>query len=160
MISARVHVNLASVAWRSAGGAGVRGRAERQTELRRLITRAARAVLAAHEIADAELSVTLLDDAAIADLNVRFLGCAGPTDVISFPLHAAGEAPLGDVYVGYEQALRQAAELEVPPEEELARLAIHGILHVLGYGHPEGRERESSPMWQVQETILREVMGK
>jgi probable rRNA maturation factor len=79
--------------------------------------------------------------------------------VITFALHGEGEPPLGDIYVGWEQALRQAADFGVSPAEELARLAVHGTLHVLGYDHPEGPERERSSMWIRQEQILREVMG-
>ncbi len=124
-----------------------------------LLERAVRAVLAAHGVAEAEVSVAVLDDAAIADLNERYLGRAGPTDVISFALGADGGAPIGDVYIGRDQALRQAAALGVAPREELARLAVHGTLHVLGYDHPEGEDRERSEMWRRQEAILREVLG-
>lgn len=148
----RLHVNVANLPPRAGRAAA------RRAELKDLLTRATRATLAAHDIVHAELSLTLLGDPAIADLNTRFLDHPGPTDVIAFPLHAAGEAPLGDVYLGYPQALRQAARLGVSADEELARLAIHGTLHVLGYEHPDGADRESSPMWHVQERVLREVM--
>jgi len=106
-----------------------------------------------------EISLTLLDDEAIAALNRRYLGREGPTDVLAFSL---GEptAPLGDVYVGFQQAGRQAAEHGVPLEEELARLAIHGTLHVLGHDHPEGPERTRSAMIRLQERLLGELMGR
>lgn len=137
-----------------------RGAPATKRELAALLKRAARAALEAHEVGDAELSLTVLGDAEIANLNERYLERAGPTDVISFALNAPGEPPLGDIYIGWEQALRQAAALGVPPLEELARLAIHGTLHVLGFDHPEGEERVHSEMWQRQETILREEMGE
>lgn len=92
------------------------------------------------------------------ELHRRYLGRDTTTDVIAFPLYSAGEPPLGDIYIGYEQALRQAAAVGVTPDEELARLAIHGTLHVLGYEHPRGRDREQSGMWEVQERIVRRVM--
>ncbi|HET7322006.1 MAG TPA: rRNA maturation RNase YbeY [Longimicrobiaceae bacterium] len=114
-----------------------------------------RAVLEAEGVEDAELSLALLRDAEIAALNEEYLQHEGPTDVISFPLHAAGAVPLGDVYVGAEQAARQAAELGVPLREELLRLAVHGTLHVLGYDHPAGAEREECPMYARQEELLR-----
>jgi probable rRNA maturation factor len=65
---------------------------------------------------------------------------------------------LGDIYVGYDQATRQAEEAGVPLPEELARLAIHGTLHVLGHDHPEGPERLESAMFRLQEQLVRRVM--
>ncbi|HEX2091112.1 MAG TPA: rRNA maturation RNase YbeY, partial [Longimicrobiaceae bacterium] len=123
------------------------------------VERAVRHALRAEGHDAAELSVAFLDDAAITGLNREYLGHDRPTDVISFALHAEGEPPLGDVYVGTDQALRQAAELGVPPREELLRLAIHGALHVLGYDHPEGEDRVDSEMFRRQEEILRAVLA-
>jgi probable rRNA maturation factor len=116
--------------------------------------------LRAEGLTAAELSVTLLTDAEIARMNQEFLDHAGPTDVISFPLHAPGQPVVGDVYVGVDQARRQAADLEVPLQEELLRLAVHGTLHVLGYDHPDGDEREHSPMYLRQEELLRTLLGR
>lgn len=124
-----------------------------------LVEGAVRATLEARGLQDAEISVTLLGDRAIAALNQRWLGHEGPTDVLSFALYDDGEAPVGDVYIGARQALRQARELGVPPLQELARLAIHGTLHVLGEDHPAGTARVSSPMWREQERILADVMA-
>ncbi len=119
-----------------------------------LLTRAVAATAAARHITDAQISVTLLGDAAIAELNRRFLSHEGPTDVIAFALYEHHETPVGDVYVGFEQAVRQAADHGIPVEQELARLAVHGTLHVLGEEHPEGEERMTSPMWSLQERIV------
>lgn len=107
---------------------------------------------------DGEVSVTLVDDAEIASLNYRYLDREGPTDVIAFTLHAEGEPLLGDIYIGYEQAVRQATEEGVPIDEELARLAIHGFLHVVGWDHPSGDERLGSRMFLRQEALLRTVL--
>lgn len=128
--------------------------------LEALLERAAAAAVRDAGVADAELSITLLDDEAITELNGRYLGHDEPTDVISFALYDEGETPLGDVYIGHAQALRQAEQGGIEPSEELARLAVHGALHVLGEDHPEGEERLESPMWQAQERILREVLGR
>ncbi len=100
-----------------------------------------------------ELSLTLLDDEEIRELNHRYLGHDRPTDVIAFAL---GEPPdlVGDVYLGVEQARRQAREHGVELLHELRRLAIHGTLHVLGHDHPNGDERWGSPMFVLQERIL------
>ena len=137
-------------------GAGVRppGRV-----LKSAVRDAARDTLAECGVEDAELSVTLLGDRAIARLNREWLGHDGTTDVLSFPLFADGEAPVGDVYIGVPQARRQAEALGVTLREELCRLAIHGTLHVLGYDHPESNARERSKMWRTQERILAKVMG-
>lgn len=124
-----------------------------------LLERAVVAAARAHAARDAEISLTLLPDDAIADLNRRYLGHEGPTDVIAFALYDAGETPIGDVYLGYQQALRQAAEHGIPVEQELARLAVHGTLHVLGENHPAGEERVDSPMWSLQERIVAGLFG-
>lgn len=117
-------------------------------------------VLQAEGVAEAEISVALVSDAEIAKLNEGYLAHEGATDVISFALHAEGERPLGDVYVGVEQARRQAADAGVPVEEELLRLAMHGTLHVLGYDHPAEGDREGSPMYRRQEELLASFLDR
>lgn len=119
------------------------------------VERAVRATLRAEGHDAGEVSVALLGDREITSLNREYLDHDRPTDVISFALHGEGEPPLGDVYVGVEQAHRQAGELGVDPGEELLRLAVHGTLHVLGWDHPEGEERLESAMFRRQEEILR-----
>ena len=120
---------------------------------------AVRHVLRAEGHAAGEVSVAFLTDPEITEMNREYLAHDRPTDVISFALHEPGEPPLGDVYVGLEQALRQAAELGVDPEEEILRLAVHGTLHVLGHDHPEGAGRAESAMFQRQEELLREILS-
>jgi probable rRNA maturation factor len=115
-------------------------------------------VLRAEGLAAAELSVVLAGDERMADLNREYLGREGPTDVLAFHLHDPGEPPLGDVYVGLEQALRQAASFGATPGEEVLRLAVHGILHVLGWDHPAGDERTGSAMFARQEALLRDFL--
>lgn len=107
----------------------------------------------------AEVSVALVGDATIARLNGRWLGHDGTTDVLSFPLFQAGEPPVGDVYIGVDHAIRQAAVYGVDPVEEIVRLAIHGTLHVLGWDHPAGAARLRSPMWHAQERLVDEVLA-
>lgn len=126
---------------------------------RDVVTRSTRLTLEAEGAADAQISLTLFDDGGMEALNREWLGHAGTTDVIAFPLHDEAEPPVGDVYIGLEQAARQAEELGVPLEEELARLAVHGTLHVLGWGHPEGEDRQVSAMWTRQEEILRRILA-
>ena len=126
---------------------------------RELVDRALRETLRREGVRRAELSVTFVDDEEISRLHGRYLGDAGPTDVISFALHGEDEDPCGDVYVGHAQALRQAAEAGATPDEELTRLAVHGALHVLGYEHPDGPERQSCKMYRVQEEVVRQAVS-
>ena len=125
----------------------------------RFLERAITRTLEAEGRPELELSLALLGDADIQELNRRYLGKDAPTDVIAFALGDGGEL-VGDVYIGVEQARRQADELAVPLPEELARLAIHGTLHVLGHDHPEGEEREGSRMFVLQERLLRELLAE
>jgi probable rRNA maturation factor len=116
---------------------------------------AVEATLADRGVEQAEVSVTLLDDEAIRALNREYLGHDRPTDVLSFALYGAGEPVLGDVYVGWEQAAVQADREDVTLLEEMARLVVHGTLHVLGHDHPDEAEaRARSDMYRVQESIL------
>ena len=127
--------------------------------LRRLLRQAVMETLVAEGVSAAEVSITLLGDEDIVALNQRYLRRDYPADVLSFALHAAGEDPSGDIYIGLDQALRQSAEHQQRPAHELARLAIHGTLHVLGHDHPEGPERTASVMWSRQESILEMVIA-
>ena len=124
-----------------------------------LLERGLTELLEEEGVEEAEFSVTFLDDTGIQALNEEYLEKGQPTDVIAFSLHDPGEAPLGDVYVGYDQALVQSLALGIPLEEELLRLAVHGALHVLGYTHPEGDGREGSPMYLRQEELLGRVLS-
>lgn len=118
-----------------------------------VVTRAVVATLEDQAVKEAQLSVTLLGDVAMAALNRQWKGRDAPTDVLAFALYDDDETPFGDVYIGVERGAEQAAEAGEPPARELARLAIHGTLHVLGYDHPEDR-REASELWSLQERIL------
>jgi len=124
----------------------------------RLLESAVRRTLDDQGIIGGEISLTLLDDEGIGALNHRYLGKDRPTDVLAFSL-GDGPAPLGDIYLGVEQARRQAEELGVALEEELVRLAVHGTLHVLGYDHPDGAERTGSPMFVLQERLVHLVLA-
>lgn len=117
------------------------------------------AVLKAERVRDALISVTLVSRAHIARLNKQHLGHGGPTDVISFSLgplpgRAAARAVVGDIYIAPEVARGNAARVASGVREEIARLVIHGVLHVLGHDHPDGDRRTTSPMWRRQEQLL------
>ncbi len=123
------------------------------------VERAVRWALEEQDVRDAVLSVALVSDGEIAELNDRYLSHSGPTDVISFPLSVDETRVVGDIYIGVQQAARQANEMNVPIDEELARLAIHGTLHVLGYDHPATEDREHSGMYRRQEALLADFLA-
>ncbi len=98
--------------------------------------------------ARSELSVALVDDAEMAELNGRFRGRRRATDVLSFSLlegeHSErGGALLGDVVIGLETAARQARRAGRSLDDELARLLVHGVLHLVGHDHERPAERRA-----------------
>ena len=104
-----------------------------------------------------ELSVSLVDAATIRDLNARYHEVDAETDVLAFDLGTVGRGEpslIGDVYVCLDVAEAAAAEHRVDPPEEILRLVIHAVLHLLGYDHPDGVERYDSDMFQLQERLL------
>jgi probable rRNA maturation factor len=78
------------------------------------------------------VSVVFVGNRASAAMNRKFLGHAGGTDVISFPL-GEGRRIEGEIYVNLDRAKAQAREYGVPFGEEVARLVVHGTLHLFGY---------------------------
>lgn len=124
------------------------------------VARVADRVLRAEGVRDAGLSITFVTDRRIAALNWQHLKHRGPTDVISFgfaPSHDG--APLeGDIYIAPEVARRNAIRAGTSAREELLRLVVHGVLHVLGHDHPEGENRYDSTMWRRQEALLQTAM--
>jgi probable rRNA maturation factor len=116
-----------------------------------------RAVLRAERVPHALLSVTFVSDRRIAALNRAHLGRSGATDVIAFGFaqRRAADPVIGDVYIAPTVARSNAAAHGVSIREEIARLVVHGVLHVLGFDHPDGPERTASAMWRRQEQLLR-----
>ena len=125
---------------------------------RRNVAEIAQTVLRAEKVRRARLSIAFVDDDRIARLNRRHLGHRGATDVISFALSDASEGLVGDIYIAPAVARRNAAERGIPVRDELRRLVVHGVLHVVGYDHPEGAGRYESPMWARQEQLLRRLV--
>lgn len=89
---------------------------------------------------DCGLTVIFTDSARLRRLNRRYRGKDRVTDVISFAMTEGADArynpkELGDVFISLPRARRQAREYRVTAEEEIRRLAVHGVLHLLGYDH-------------------------
>jgi probable rRNA maturation factor len=91
-------------------------------------------------------------------LNRKWMGHDLPTDVISFALPGPGGELVGDVYICPAVARDQAGRLGIPLRQELARLVVHGTLHVLGYDHPDGAGRTRSAMWRRQERYVKALV--
>jgi len=105
----------------------------------------------------ATIAITFLGPRRMRALNARYLKHDDVTDVISFGLPQPDGSVAGDVYICRYAAARQARRLGVPVRTEVLRLLVHGTLHVLGWDHPGGAARTSSPMWRLQEQYLRRV---
>ncbi len=88
------------------------------------------------------LSIVLVNDSEIQNLNTRFLGKERPTDVIAFPLDNEGDEIWGEIYISVDRAREQAGDYNVTYPEELARLIVHGILHLLGYEDYKKSDRQ------------------
>ncbi|MBC1934920.1 rRNA maturation RNase YbeY [Listeria grandensis] len=115
---------------------------------------------------DSELVVTFVDNARIQEINREYRDKDQPTDVISFALEEMGEdeteivweedmeAPriLGDIVISTERALEQANEYGHGFDRELGFLALHGLLHLLGYDHIEPEDEDE--MFSLQREVL------
>jgi probable rRNA maturation factor len=119
----------------------------------------------------AELSVLIVDEAAMTELHERWMGEPGPTDVLSFPMDElrppspvagtsgrGGDEPgpdlalLGDVVLCPQVAAEQAKQAGHSAQQELELLTVHGILHLLGYDHAE--PEEEAAMFGLQGQLL------
>ena len=108
-----------------------------------------------------ELSIHLVDDEAIAALNATYRGPNQATDVLAFSLLEGEHSEhrgrlLGDVVIGIETADRQARAARRTLDDEVARLLIHGTLHLLGYDHV--RRRDARVM-RGEERRLQQTLG-
>jgi rRNA maturation RNase YbeY len=100
--------------------------------------------------------VSFLEADDMRSLNRTALDRDADTDVIAFRLEHPDEL-VGDVYVSAPAAERQAHRAGIAREEEVRRLVVHGVLHVLGHDHPEGAGRTTSAMWAKQEDYVRRL---
>lgn len=79
------------------------------------------------------LSLVFVDDEHIRQLNRNYLKHDYPTDVIAFPLEDESDDLWGEIYISVDRAREQAAQYREPFRREVARLIIHGMLHLIGY---------------------------
>jgi len=118
------------------------------------LVRAVHVALDLHPCPAARLHIALVGDARIAELNLRFLGHEGPTDVLSFDMRDSGSQAIeGEIVVSCETAIREAAARSKSVDHEAALYAVHGTLHLLGYD--DGSPEQASTMRRLQDEILR-----
>ena len=118
-------------------------------DLESAVERAALAALAGEA---AEVVVLLTDDAAQAELNARFRGRPGSTNVLSFPAPETARPHLGDLSLALETCRTEAAAQGKPLAHHLAHLVVHGVLHLRGRDHEY--EVEAEAMEAEERTIL------
>lgn len=103
----------------------------------------------------AELSVRIVDERESADLNERYRGKRGPTNVLAFPANLPDEIGvpfLGDLVICRSVVEREAAEQGKTPDAHWAHMVVHGTLHLLGYDH--GSDDEAAEMEALEVQIL------
>jgi probable rRNA maturation factor len=110
---------------------------------------------------EAELSILLVGDVQIRELNRRYLRRNKPTNVLAFPMRK-GEYPtlhphlLGDLAISVETAQRQSNRFGLNPMQMVTLLMIHGILHLVGFEH-EGTRKGARQMALKQKDLLKSV---
>jgi probable rRNA maturation factor len=113
-----------------------------------------------------QLSVLIVDNAYINELNLIYRGVNEPTDVLSFSMNELGEdepdfdfpgdiSILSDIVISLEQAKKQSIEYRHSLEREVGYLIAHGILHLIGYDHET--EDEKAVMRDFEERIMKDV---
>jgi probable rRNA maturation factor len=150
-VAAAVDIAVESELWKTEPAAGATVRAA---------IRAAAASTRALPGAHGEVSVVLVDDAAIRKLNRDWRGIDRPTNVLAFPAPPApvprsgGDAAalLGDIVIAYETTAGEAVAAGKPFAHHLAHLAVHGFLHLLGYDH--NSDSDAGEMERLEAKIL------
>lgn len=135
-----------------------------------LLSKAVRAAAAYEQIDAGEVVLSLVDDDTIQELNRTYRKKDVATDVLSFAIQESNDEepdilfaeedetdpePLGDIVISVPTAIRQAEEYGHSVERELAFLAVHGFLHLIGYDHLN--EEEEKEMFARQDAILASI---
>lgn len=116
------------------------------------ISRTAAEILEEHGSIEYIVSISMIGDVEMVDLNQRFKGFAGSTDILSFVLD---DSPLeAEIYLNRDQIRLSAVADGVSESVEIVKLTIHGILHLLGYHHGTPDETD------VNDRMMREYLNK
>lgn len=111
---------------------------------------------------DAELSILLVNDAQIRELNRQYLQKDKPTNILAFPMRKGEYATvhphlLGDLVISVETAQRQCKRFGLHPTQMIILLMVHGILHLIGYEH-EGSRKGAREMALKQKQLFTRVL--
>lgn len=126
------------------------------------------AALAREQAGNVEVSIVVTGDELLRQLNLEYRGIDAPTDVLSFSAQddldepgvtfvtaPEAEAYLGDIIISFPMAASQATTAGHSVANELCLLAVHGVLHLLGYDH--ATTEEEAAMWSVQDAVLADL---
>jgi len=124
----------------------------------RKVRRATQRILTELGLLDAELSLLLVDDAMIQDLNRRYLNRDKPTNILAFPMREGEFSTLhphllGDLVISVETAKRQSNRFGLDEMEMVILLMVHGVLHLIGYEH-EGTKKGAREMTLKQKELF------
>jgi probable rRNA maturation factor len=130
----------------------------------KIIRRATQRILTELGLLDAELSLLLVDDARIQDLNRHYLKRDKPTNVLAFPMREGEFSTLhphllGDLVISVETARRQSNRFGLNEMEMVILLMVHGVLHLIGYEH-EGTKKGAQEMTLKQKELFRVAIQK
>lgn len=122
------------------------------------VRKTAQGILNALDCPEGELSVVIVDDVRIAELNASYLQHTGPTNVISFPMREGDHADihpelLGDVVISMDTCTREAENADIAVGVRFNQLLIHGVLHLFGYDHVQS-ERDARVMEAKSKELL------
>jgi probable rRNA maturation factor len=125
--------------------------------VRTVLHRALRAAAAATSLSGGEISIVLCDDKAMRRLNRDWRRKDMPTNVLAFPIDIMNAAPgrprlLGDIVISYQTLQREARMQGKPVAQHLAHVAVHGLLHLMGYDHRTADEAQV--MERLETSIL------
>ena len=106
-----------------------------------------------------EISIIFTSDIYVSDLKKRFFLKDQWTDVIAFPLHSNKKEKIeGEIYISMPTAKNNADKFNQAFEKEVARLVIHGVLHLLDYSDQSYKEKQN--MSKMEESILKDIRWK
>lgn len=106
---------------------------------------------------ECDLEVLLVDEEEMTQLHLKWMDEPGPTDVLTFPMdeirpHSIEPGILGDIVICPQVAIRQAESAGHAFTHEISILAVHGLLHIVGYDHSE--KKDEKEMFDLQESIV------
>ena len=109
---------------------------------------------------ESELSILLVSDKKMAEINKTYRHKDAATNVLSFPMNDEmdfGPTLLGDIVISVDTAVRESKKLDIPLEIYLSTLQVHGLVHLLGYDHEQGTQ-EALEMAAFEKRLLKKTI--